>query len=106
MDGTGEWRATGGEGSVHALAGTLGNGAPRWMLKGEVVVHDPEGEMRTVATLPDGFFAGEGIPTVWMRAIGDGVLVGTPNTGMVVYVDLDGAVVPAGDDAVDAGVVR
>ncbi|MFA9432141.1 hypothetical protein [Egicoccus sp. AB-alg2] len=100
---TGQRRTSGGEAPVLGLAGTMDGGSPRWMLRGEVVVLDPAGEARTVASLPPGTLPGEGLPDVWMRPAGDGVVVGVSNTGSAFYVTPDGQVASVADDAVMDG---
>ena len=45
------------------------------------------------------FFPGDGLVDTWMREIGDGVLVGMSNTGLVYYVTADGDLVQVGEDA-------
>ncbi|MFA9447137.1 hypothetical protein [Egicoccus sp. AB-alg6-2] len=103
LTGTGERRPTGGDGPVFGLAGTLDDGAPRWMLKGTVVVFDPMGEARTVANVPDEFFPGEGIPDVWMRAAGGGYVVGISNTGVAYYGSLEDELSRVGGDGIMDG---
>jgi hypothetical protein len=88
-----------GDGRVGGVAGMMADGTPRWMLRDRVVVLDPTGEGRTVASVPEEFFPGEGLPDTWMREIGDGVLVGMSNTGLAYYVTADGELARVGEDA-------
>ena len=80
-----------GEAGAAAIAGVGPDGQPAWMVRGTTVVRDPYGTSEKVFALPDGFSPGEGMPTIWLRPVGPGVLVGSPTTSVAYYGAPDGS---------------
>ncbi|GGI03693.1 hypothetical protein [Egicoccus halophilus] len=96
--------ASGGQGAVGGLAGSSADG-PRWVLQDGAVRSLVDRSV--VVPLPPAFFAAEGIPDPWMRALGDGVLVGMSNTGTAYHVTGDGEISRVGGDGIlDGDVIR
>jgi hypothetical protein len=96
--------------TIHAVAGTTGAaGAPRFLIQvgatGFELVIDPYGDQRRIA-LPDEFGPGDTIPEFWLRPIGEGVLVGSPNTSVAWYVPADGPLFRVPGEVTAADVVE
>jgi hypothetical protein len=83
-----------GSGTTFAVSSSPADAGVRYLVQatasGFDLVIDPYGEQRRIA-LPDEVGPGDGIPEFWLRPIGDGVLVGSPNTSLAWYVTADGA---------------
>jgi len=95
-----ERRGSGAGGPVRGLAGTMETGAPRWLLQGDRLVFDPEGEAREVTTLPSEEFPDGAAGAVWMRAAGSGVILGG-DEGRAIHVAPDGEIGWLGNLVVD-----
>lgn len=88
-------------GPVGAVGGVTGDGAPRWLVRlgfdGALLMDVGAG---TRTDLPGDLMPGDGFAELWARPHGDGVLVGSRNTGtayLVVGEDLTPISVPASD---------
>jgi hypothetical protein len=65
----------------------------------------PPGRARGVG-LPSTLLPGDGLVELWVRAIGDGALVGSHDTATAYYVDRDGTPNRIAGEVVDADIVR
>ncbi len=93
------------DGTTFAVGGGTPAGAIRWMVRltddGPVLIEDPYGAAASTP-LPGELLPDEGIPTVWLRTVGDGVMVGSPNTATAWHVLPGGAPVRVGGNVSDA----
>lgn len=87
----------GGDGATYAVGGLVGDADPEWVVRleedGLVLLRDPfraEADRSERIALPDDLMPGESFPTVWVRAVGDGAVVGSANTATAYLVDGDG----------------
>jgi hypothetical protein len=78
-------------GPVGALTGSIGDGAPRWLVRlgfdGAVLSDVRDGLDHD---LPMELMPGDGFPELWTRPHGEAVLVGSWSTGTVFVIDEDG----------------
>jgi hypothetical protein len=85
--------------------------SPRWSVQSTfdgAMLHETGVEPGTARSwsLPTELLPGDGLVELWVRAIGDGALVGSSNTATAYYVDQDGTPNRIAGEVVDADVVR
>jgi hypothetical protein len=85
--------------------------SPRWLVQSTfdgALLHELGVEPGTAHSwsLPAELLPGDGLVELWVRAIGDGALVGSHNTATAYYVDQDGTPNRIAGEVVDADVVR
>jgi hypothetical protein len=86
--------------------------SPRWYLQmtdTQLELSEPDparpGSWR-MTPLPEGLLPGDGLPELWVRAIGDGALVGSRNTATTFHLNADGTATRLPGEVLDADVVR
>jgi|GEM_PF-3778858 len=93
-------------GPVGAVGGETDDGAPRWVVQltddGPLLTDLALGQ-RT--ELPDDLLPGEGIPELWLRSSGEGVIVGSRSTATA-YLVVDGDVTPIDARVTDLARIR
>jgi hypothetical protein len=101
-------RSEDGASQVAGVAGTNGAGGAAWLLRllddGPLLIDNRRGEYEQV-TMLDGLMPGDGLARLWVRAIGDGALVGSPHTGIGYHVTPDGEVNRLPGEVFDADIV-
>jgi hypothetical protein len=90
-----------------AAAGQAGIGLMvRSTFDGAELVLDPYGSSPERIPLPADILPGDGLPEYWVRAIGEGALVGSPNTARAWFVRPDATLARLAGEVVDADVVN
>jgi hypothetical protein len=100
----------GGGDPVGAVAAAPGQAGIRFMVRstsdGAELVLEPYASSPERIPLPAEILPGDGSPEYWVRAIGDGALVGSPNTARAWFVRPDATLVRLPGEVVDVDVVN